>query len=170
MEVNKRRSLIISSFVISLILIIVLVVMKRFFITLEMKGISMNPTYTENNLLMVLKTDKIKAGDVLAYQTEDGAYVIKRVVALPGQSVVIDDNDEIYIDGELYESDFLYIDEDTESYAGGMSYDLADDEYFVLGDNLHHSIDSRTTGPVKAERITGKVVYNLSELIPSFKK
>lgn len=170
MEFNRRRSLIISSFIVSLILIIVLVVMKRFFITFEMKGISMNPVYNENDLLMVLKTDDIKAGDAIAYQTEDGAYIIKRVIALPGQSVVIDDDDKIYIDGELFESSYIHIDEDTESYAGGMSYDLADDEYFVLGDNLHHSIDSRATGPVKAEKITGKVVYNFAGIFSKFRK
>lgn len=144
-----------------------IVIAQHFYLTLKMQGVSMNPTYVENDTLLVQKTKNIATGDAIAYQTDDNAYIIKRVIAVPGQTVEIGDDDKIYVDGELLNSEYSYIDENNEAYAGGMSYELGEDEYFVLGDNLHHSIDSRTTGAIKKEKITGKVVYNFSDM---FKK
>ena len=42
-------------------------------------------------------------------------------------------------------------------YHGSFTYTLADDEYFVLGDNREESTDSRFFGPVKQQDIIGKV-------------
>lgn len=171
MEINKRRSLIISSFIVSLIIIIGLFIARRYLVTFKMSGISMQPAFSEGDILLVHKTKDIKAGDIIVYTTKDSeGYIIKRVIAVPNQTVSIEDDDIIYIDGDIYESDYIYIDTENESYAGGMSYQLSDNEYFTLGDNLHHSIDSRTMGAVSSDRIVGKVVFNFAEIIKSFKK
>ena len=52
-----------------------------------------------------------------------------------------------------------YITENNENY-DEVQYLLEDSEYFVLGDNYAHSIDSRNFGVVEAEQIIGKVIGN----------
>jgi signal peptidase I len=103
-----------------------------------------------------------KRGDVIAFLPKGNAkshYYIKRVIALPGETVEIKGG-RIYIDGVLYEDP--YGTERMED-AGICSNPLVlkDEEYFVLGDNRNYSEDSRSgnIGPVLKEDIYGKIWY-----------
>ena len=89
-------------------------------------------------------------------------YYIKRVVAVPGDKVVVKN-------GHLYVNDKLYYDEDKYDiieYAGFLENEiiLANDEFFVLGDNRNNSEDSRhgNIGPVKRDNIDGEVWFHFS--------
>lgn len=130
-----------------------------------MSGSSMNPTIEDGDKCVVSRLSyylgKPDRYDIVAYkQREDGNsyYDIKRVIGLPGETVLIE-NGRIYIDGtELTDmpcSDYIF--------TGGLAdsdYTLGDEEYFLLGDNVNNSRDSRyvNIGSIKESEILGKVV------------
>lgn len=118
----------------------------------------------------VLKSEEIVLMNRLAYDLKNpdrfdiavidrgpSGLSVKRIIGLPGETVQIKDG-RIYIDGELLETeeDLLNV-----SIAGVAEYpvELAEDEYFLLGDNRDSSEDSRFTsvGNVKREQLVGKV-------------
>lgn len=94
---------------------------------------------------------------VFEYQHEENTYYIKRIIGLPGETVQIDEDGIIYINGsELEESYGNEVMRD----AGLASepFTLGEDEYFVLGDNRNGSCDSRdpSVAAVSKDWILGK--------------
>ena len=92
----------------------------------------------------------------------DGQFLIKRVIGLPGESVEIRNSKIIITNGAfpdgftLDESDYLA---KTVFTSDMPKLRLADDEYFVLGDNRTASYDSRMIGPIKKDMIVGRVLF-----------
>ncbi|MEN8251954.1 MAG: signal peptidase I, partial [Patescibacteria group bacterium] len=88
-------------------------------------------------------------------------FYIKRVVGLPGETVEIDNgfvtiyNDEQSEGQVLDESGYLPEGRKTN---GSRKTTLADDEYYVLGDNRPASSDSRSFGPLNKDEVIGKVL------------
>lgn len=131
------------------------------------KGASMEPTFFDNEYLIIneieYRLQQPERGDivVLKYPKDPSQYFIKRVVALPGETIEIK-NGDVYIintenpDGfQLEEDQYLSDDVDTQ---GSSSFTLSSDQYFVLGDNRTASLDSRSPslGPVSRKYIIGK--------------
>ena len=82
---------------------------------------------------------------------------VKRVVALPGETVEIRSG-ELYVNGmELEES--YELGSGFRHYQDSPPITLRDDEYFVLGDNRGSSNDSKDWGPVQRDDIVGKVAF-----------
>ena len=94
---------------------------------------------------------------VFPYQYKKHTYYIKRVIGLPGETVQIDYEGNIYIDGEILQEDF-----GKEVIQNpGIAYEpitLGEDEYFVLGDNRTNSSDSRdpAVGCLRKDKLIGK--------------
>ncbi len=158
----KRRTFIIASTFYFVVIAFVIFVCKFFFKTIEVQGISMNPTYYEGDKLLVqTKFKTIKRNDVIIYETksdEDITYIIKRVIGIPGDTIYIDENNTVYVNNEPFDDTFGYFD-DNEGYEPNITYTLGENEYFTLGDNRNHSIDSRSTGNINKERIIGTVLF-----------
>ena len=138
----------------SYILIIVVILLIRTYIVtpIRVNGTSMYPTLKQNEI-MILNKIGLKSGidrfDIVVVKTDNNR-IIKRVIGLPGESVMYEDG-KLYINGK-------YI-EDSYSLSSTKDFDnivLKEDEYFVLGDNREVSKDSRMIGPVKKEQILGK--------------
>lgn len=158
----KRRTFIIASTFYFVVIAFVIFVCKFFFKTIEVQGISMNPTYYEGDKLLVqTKFKTIKRNDVIIYETksdEDITYIIKRVIGIPGDTIYIDENNTVYVNNEPFDDTFGYFD-DNEGHEPNITYTLGENEYFTLGDNRNHSIDSRSTGNINKERIIGTVLF-----------
>jgi signal peptidase I len=122
-------------------------------------GPSMSPHYSTGDYLIIEKfnTD-FQKDDVVIYKANSnlisGTFFIKRIIGLPGDHLVLKDGvltvnnikiNDPYLVGQLN---------------GSNDLTLGSDEYFLLGDNLTQSLDSRMIGPIKKSEISGKVVIN----------
>lgn len=142
----------------------------------EVEGASMEATLSEGDNLIV---DKItyrfsdpKRFDIIVFpfRYQENTYYIKRIIGLPGETVQIDDNGNIYIDGELLEESFgrEVIRPETVGIASEPVV-LGEDEYFVMGDNRNNSTDSRTeiVGNIHRSEIIGRAwvrIWPLSKM------
>jgi signal peptidase I len=127
----------------------------------------MYPTFKDKEYLL---TDKItykrsqpNVGDVIVFKApvNENFDFIKRVVAVPGQTIMVKD-DHVYIDGKLFKED--YLSDKVITYPGqflleGESYVVQPGEVMAFGDNREHSSDSRDWGPVPDQNIVGRVFF-----------
>lgn len=124
-------------------------------------GSSMEPNYHNGDVLKInlvtYLTSEPQRYDVVAIHTPS-MDLIKRIIALPGETVSIDENGKIRINGEIIEDPFAEeaIRQDMRGLAANTII-LKDNEYFVMGDNRNASTDSRTIGPIQKKQIIGKV-------------
>lgn len=112
-----------------------------------------------------------KRGDIVMFNAPDkeNTIYIKRIIGLPGDKIVIEDN-KVYINGkELKEN---YIKNGWTRNEGITEYEVPEGEYFMMGDNRDQSSDSRVWGTVKKDAIIAKAIfkYKLSLKDISFKK
>lgn len=132
------------------IILIVVILIRTYLVTPVMiSGPSMKPTLDGGEIMLLNKVAEINRFDIVVVDihTED---IIKRVIAMPGETISCEKG-VIYVNGKKQD----------ESYSKGItgSFDeikLADDEYFVLGDNREDSLDSEELGPMKENQIKGR--------------
>lgn len=132
--------------------------------TTNVVGVSMEPTlYNEqkiyiNRFLYILSSPK--AGDVVVFLpngNENSHYYVKRVVAVPGDRLVVKDG-VLFVNG--LESPWV-TEKLLEAGIAENEFTLDSGEYFCIGDNPGNSEDSRSAniGPVKETDIVGKVWF-----------
>lgn len=118
---------------------------------------SMFPAVKDGDLVVYYRLDKkYIAGDSVVTEY-GGKKQVRRVVAIAGDTVDIDENGLI-INGALQQENGIY--ENTQRYTQGVDFPLTlkKDEIFVLGDGRENSTDSRIYGAVKIQDTYGKVM------------
>jgi signal peptidase I len=162
MKVFIKEVLITSAYIL-FALFAALIIVQFVGIRTVVYGNSMNDTLIDGEHLIV---DKIsyrfnnpERYDIVVfpYRHDPSTHYIKRVIGLPGETVFIDQEGNIYINEILlFESYGREIIRDPGLAADTIK--LAKDEYFVVGDNRNHSSDSRdpAVGNIKRSELVGK--------------
>ena len=131
----------------------------------EVEGSSMETTLSNGDNLIVDKWtyrfSDPKRFDIIVFpfQYQEDTYYIKRIIGLPGETVLIDEKGNIYINGEILEESYgreIIAPENIGLAAEPIV--LGEDEYFVLGDNRNNSSDSRiaVVGNIHRDDIIGR--------------
>lgn len=185
-------------YIIFSLLLIAIILLPLFFSISKVEGTSMRNTIQDNDLLICVPKFSLKRGDIVTAEVENpvtksSKYLVKRIVALPGDRIIfkatgqtvsfyLDTGNgfEIVSEDYLYESEmqrtafinsayfysgnyFLYDGDDVNAAPEEYIITLKEKEYFLLGDNRNSSLDSRTYGPFLRSKIKGKVLFIIGE-------
>lgn len=149
-----------------LILLVVIFIKSYVVAPVVVKGESMTNTLQEKDVMLLnklsYKLHDIKRFDIVVISKED-TYLIKRIIGLPGDTILIQDN-QLYINDEKVEEPYLTkgtITADFSLFQIEESGRIPNDCYFVLGDHREVSKDSRSFGLVKKEEIVGKATFTV---------
>ncbi len=136
----------------------------------HVEGLSMYATLDDNDYLIANKIDyrlhPPQRGDIIILRppTDNSKDFIKRVIALPGERLLIRDG-YVYINGhKLVEP---YLPEAWTTLNNPAPWSVGDgavipaNEYFVMGDNRNRSQDSRIFGPISRDRIDGRAWFRI---------
>jgi signal peptidase I len=169
---RKWRSNLVDWIKALIIAMVIVVLLQTYVFNLsKVKGESMQPTLHEQDRLFVDKIvyafAKPKRGEVVILRDPSPdvgkQYLVKRVVAIPGDELQIS-NHQLIVNGVVQSESYTNTGiEDNKPF----HLTLQADEYFVMGDNRHHekSKDSRRFGPVHSSDIIGRadmIVWPLS--------
>jgi signal peptidase I len=135
----------------------------------HVEGLSMYATLDDNDYLIANKIDyrlhPPQRGDIIILRppTDNSKDFIKRVIALPGEKLLIRDG-VVYINGRKLDEPYLpeawtTLNNWPANGADGMV--IPQNEYFVMGDNRNRSQDSRIFGPISRDRIDGKAWFRI---------
>ncbi len=127
----------------------------------QITGTSMEPTLSEGDIVVLMKTDSLHRGDLCAFAYSN-KILIKRVIGLPGEFINIDNEGTVYINGEKIDEPYLITkglgDTDID-----FPFQVPDNQYFMLGDQRDTSVDSRNTviGCITTDQMVGKILFKV---------
>lgn len=162
--------------------ILIGIVVSLSFKLMVVEGQSMYPTLKNEDYLIVNKLaygfdDIPNRGDIIAFEskfksnkTDKKMKLVKRIIALPGEHIVIKNN-KVYINDKILDESYL----DEVNTEGNIDFVVPNNEVFIMGDNRQNSFDSRFEefGTVSIDDIIGKVktrVYPLDSTLLHFEK
>lgn len=169
--------------------VVAILVMLFVFRSYQVDGPSMQPTLHNNDRLIIWKVPRTwaritgntyipKRGDIIVFRergltTPDGSTkeLIKRVIALPGERVIVE-NGSITVQNHEHPEGFSP--DTTLPYGKGLDLSVDNeqkidvtvgkDQVYAVGDNRDNSLDSRVFGPIDANDIVGKLVLRVFPL------
>jgi len=132
--------------------------------SVQVEGSSMYPTLTDSGRYWLNRFSYVisepRQNDIVALKDpRDNTLEVKRIIAMPGQSVYLKDG-RVYVNGKLLHEPYLLAKTPTYAYEKNASefICIGDDKFFVMGDNRNNSTDSRTFGTVPRQNIIGKMI------------
>lgn len=140
---------------------IAILISTLFLPVVQVVGTSMEPTLTDGDILVLVKSREYKRGEICCISWQNKK-LLKRIIALPGDVVEIKDNGDVYVNDKLTD----------EPYVSGKTlgncdfefpYQVPDGKLFVLGDHRATSIDSRSKaiGCVGKDQVVGHVLFKV---------
>lgn len=135
----------------------------------EVIGRSMEPNFYEGQFLLADKVSymvrKPVRGEVIIFKYDENHDYIKRVIAIPGDTVMVE-NGKVYLNGNVLDES-EYLDESVYTASGNYmteGYEVTVPEGTIVGfgDNRPHSSDSRNFGPITLDQIKGRVIWRVT--------
>lgn len=132
-----------------------------FFSILTIEGGSMEPTLTQGQYVLAIRTNSFQKGDIVAFYYNN-KILLKRVIGTSGDWVDIDPDGNVSVNKTALDEPYVQ----DKSLGDGdvvFPYQVPNERLFVLGDHRSISSDSRSTviGTVAKEQIVGKVVLKI---------
>ncbi|CAN5168855.1 signal peptidase I [soil metagenome] len=163
-----------SSFIIDTAQTIIVAAVIFFFIywflfrPFQVSGQSMMPTFKNGEYILTniisLKFSSPKKGDVIVFKApeDQDKDFIKRVIGLPGDTVMVQGG-SVYVNNQKLDES-AYLDPSAQTYGGaglqeGVTKTVPENDYFVMGDNRGNSSDSRTWGFLTKGAIIGRSIF-----------
>lgn len=149
------RTTLYSLLVVAAIAVIIAVLLMP---VLQISGSSMEETLYDGDLVVSLNNKQYKTGDIIGFYYNN-AILIKRVIAVTGDWVDIDDDGTVYVNGVKLDEPYV-----TEKAFGecniSLPYQVPDGKCFVMGDHRATSVDSRNTalGCVPNDLVVGRLL------------
>lgn len=160
---NRKYKQVLKSTIYSLIVVaaVAVLIATLAFPVLQISGSSMEPTLNDEEIVVLLKTENIKSGELCCFSYQN-KLLIKRVVGLPGDRIDIDEYGTVYVNGEKINEPYV-IDKALGECDITFPCYVTDNHYFVLGDHRSTSIDSRSSviGLVSEDYIVGKIFFRI---------
>lgn len=188
---NEIKNTLLSLFILIMAPVIAILLTVFVFQSYQVDGPSMETTLHNNDRLIVWKlprtVSKITSnqyvpnrGDIIIFsepglgnfnEPDGSKQLVKRVIALPGERVVVKDgivtvfNNE-HPEGFEPDTTLPYGQETTIPFSSSEreEYVVGDTQLFVCGDNRTNSLDSRSFGPIETHQVVGKLVARIFPL------
>lgn len=134
---------------------------------LQIAGTSMEPSLNDGDIVLLAKTNRLESGDLCAFYYSN-KILIKRVIGIPGDYIWISKDGTVYVNNEELIEPYV-----SEKALGECDlefpYQVAENYYFMMGDQRATSIDSRSSviGCIPEDQMIGRIllkVWPLSEL------
>lgn len=157
--------------IIKILFICIVIVLFNYFIAQRVVviGNSMQPAYEDKENLVMERvsyyfTDPERFDVVVIDTKSPYGIIIKRIIGLPGETIQIEEDGSILINGMVLKESYG-LETINPELRGRAEYEitLKEDEYFVLGDNRNNSGDSRLKGigNIEKNQILGKIIIKI---------
>jgi len=156
-RIRYRRILIRTIYALIIVSAVAVLIATLVLPVLQISGTSMEPMLNNGEIVVLIKTSQLQRGDLCGFSYSN-KILIKRVIGLPGDTIVIDDSGTVYINGAMLHEPYI-----SEKGLGECDiefpYTVPDQMFFLMGDHRSTSIDSRSTviGCVAYDQIIGKI-------------
>mgnify|MGYP000807215521 CR=1 FL=1 len=141
------------------IILILLIIFSMNIKIAYVPSLSMYPTMDINEYMCCLETNNFNYGDIVLFHppTSPSDEYVKRVIGAGGDTISIHDG-RVWRNGEALDEPYI---------AEEILYDMdeiqiPDGEYFLMGDNRNHSMDSHAFGTVPEESIHAKCLFHFN--------
>ncbi len=157
-----EKSKIIKELMPYVLIVVGVLLVKAYIITpVRVSGVSMDTTLRTGDIMILNRFtyyfSSIKRSDIVVVDINDNK-LIKRVIAVPGDSIYANENN-VYLNDKIIKESYLDEGIVTDDFTlEGVTKKLVVPEgmYFVMGDNRQQSADSRVFGLVPRDKILGK--------------
>lgn len=128
---------------------------------LQIQGSSMEPTLNDEEIVVLVKTSKLKRGQLCCFSYQN-KLLIKRIIGVPGDTINIDEKGFVYVNNELLDEPYI-LDRALGECDVTFPVRVSENHYFILGDHRSTSIDSRCSavGLVNSDQIIGKIFFRI---------